>query len=515
MKKKHQIIWLLLFFFQVLPHFGQSTSSLLNKADTLKHTNPQEAIKIGTYLLKSIQDANSSALTHLLLSESYLIKGKYAEAIDHAFSPQNTDQVVPETLVQIYLIRAKLLKILFLNDQSKRYLTQAEAILDKLPEPHEQIRLNFAIEDIECSIQQQQYEIALQKIDSLQNYLATVDFNSPKQSLNLHLVKANVFFRKGHYKRAEDVYRRILNILDENKVHNYYLKVLVYNKLGELSIEQKKYINAKLALNRALGYAQKLGNVIFLKDINQNLASTALANNNRKMHEQYNNAYLLLTNTVETIEQEAMNAAYSHMNEFQNKQLEASKQHWQNFRYLIWGAFVGIVLLCVGIYIRSFWRKKHFGEILKYLEISRRIYDLPKEIKVKTKQRLSIPKEREEVILKKLKRFEQTTKFTSKEVSLAYLASYLDTNTKYLSEIIHRNYGDNFSTFINKLRINFIITKLKKDPSYRHYKISFLAEKSGFATHSNFTTVFKSIIGMKPATFIDLLKKDQQHQRND
>jgi AraC-like DNA-binding protein len=49
---------------------------------------------------------------------------------------------------------------------------------------------------------------------------------------------------------------------------------------------------------------------------------------------------------------------------------------------------------------------------------------------------------------------------------------------------------------------------LKTEPGYLNYKISYLADESGFSSHSSFATVFKSITGIAPTTFIDLLNKD-------
>jgi AraC-like DNA-binding protein len=48
-----------------------------------------------------------------------------------------------------------------------------------------------------------------------------------------------------------------------------------------------------------------------------------------------------------------------------------------------------------------------------------------------------------------------------------------------------------------------------------HYKISYLAEKCGFSSHSSFATVFKSIAGITPVTFIELLKEEQEILQDD
>jgi len=90
------------------------------------------------------------------------------------------------------------------------------------------------------------------------------------------------------------------------------------------------------------------------------------------------------------------------------------------------------------------------------------------------------------------------------------LAKKLETNTKYLSEAINNHKQKNFNAYINELRINYIIGKLKNKPIYRSYKIKYLAEESGFSTHSAFAAVFKSVTGMSPANYIQLLKQKEE-----
>ncbi|RQP13732.1 MAG: AraC family transcriptional regulator [Chryseobacterium sp.] len=123
----------------------------------------------------------------------------------------------------------------------------------------------------------------------------------------------------------------------------------------------------------------------------------------------------------------------------------------------------------------------------------------------KKKESAALPKETETLILQKLNDFESSEQFMQKNMSLSTLATYLDVNPKYLSETINRTKGKNFNAYINELRINRIAFLLKNSPEYRNYKISYLAEHSGFSSHSAFATVFKSVTGMTPNAFINLL----------
>jgi len=111
-------------------------------------------------------------------------------------------------------------------------------------------------------------------------------------------------------------------------------------------------------------------------------------------------------------------------------------------------------------------------------------------------------------LLKKLSFFENSGRFLRKDLTIGMLSGQLNTNSKYLSEIINKNKSQNFSNYINSLRINYIIHKLYNEPKYREYKISYLAEECGFASPQVFVLAFKKINGVTPSYFIDSLKQD-------
>lgn len=113
-----------------------------------------------------------------------------------------------------------------------------------------------------------------------------------------------------------------------------------------------------------------------------------------------------------------------------------------------------------------------------------------------------ISKEKEEEILQKLEEFEQSDRYLNKNMSLSMLSSQMEVNTKYLSEVINNHKEKNFNGYINKLRINHIAQLLRNDPVFLNYKVSYLAEYSGFSSHSSFTTIFKSVTGMSPNAYI-------------
>ncbi|UHO37140.1 helix-turn-helix domain-containing protein [Chryseobacterium capnotolerans] len=115
---------------------------------------------------------------------------------------------------------------------------------------------------------------------------------------------------------------------------------------------------------------------------------------------------------------------------------------------------------------------------------------------------------KKKAILQKLKEFEKEERYLDKNMSLSALSYSLNTNNTYLSELINKDFNKNFSTYINELRVGYIIKKLNQNPKYRNYKISTLADESGFTSHSAFSIVFKKTIGLPPSDYIKTLDKN-------
>lgn len=129
--------------------------------------------------------------------------------------------------------------------------------------------------------------------------------------------------------------------------------------------------------------------------------------------------------------------------------------------------------------------------------------------------KMMILEETEQRILERLDDFEKSNQFNQREISLYNLSHEINTNTKYLSTIIKKHKHKPFNNYINELRIQYIVQKLRYEPHYLSYKISHLAEEVGFSSHSAFSSVFYQIMGVKPSVFIKNLKAEMNNNASD
>lgn len=111
-------------------------------------------------------------------------------------------------------------------------------------------------------------------------------------------------------------------------------------------------------------------------------------------------------------------------------------------------------------------------------------------------------------ILDQLEEFENKQLYVKRDLSLSYLATFCDTNTKYLSVVINSHKKKDFFNYINELRINYIVEKLRNDPYYRRLKVAALAREAGFSSQSKFALNFKKVTDVSPSEFIKSLSQD-------
>lgn len=208
-----------------------------------------------------------------------------------------------------------------------------------------------------------------------------------------------------------------------------------------------------------------------------------------------------LFNTIDRAAFSAKNKWFDSLEENYRNELDSSITHK---RYFLFSALAIAVLFIGFISVRLSRIKSQIEEYENFTAQLRLNKDK------KTVQPQAISEKTEKLLLQKLQDFEKTTDYTRPDISLQSLAKKLDTNTKYLSEIINKHKQKNFNAYINELRINYITGKLKENTVYRNYKIKYLAEECGFSTHSAFAAAFKMVNGISPAHYIQLLNHKEE-----
>ncbi len=496
--------------------FSQSENKelLLNQnAKELMNSNPEQAINITKLLLSKPSITPSEiAKINFLTAKIYKTKGDYSNSLQFLFEEKKfTDYLSDEEKLTIELEKVSVLRELSLDKEAKDILNSAESTNDVRDNKDFKAfkeaavlleKAAFLIKDQKFTEGSEMLQKELQKSNNLDKF--------PELKLSydialgqLYLESRNLELAKKHFNSA---------FLKINKTNDNYQKIFVLSGLAGIYFQEKKHTEAIKVLAEAYDFAIGLQNTYIQESIINKLLINYLAVGD-KLNYKLNNIKLIQKYAeIEALDQAAVNTAYNLISEDQS---EKYIQQESNYNKIVI-AFISLGCLLVCILLFFWWglyqKKKRLKEIIYYLNISRNNFINKFSVKVEESKKVNIPKETEQLLLKKLERFENSTRFTNKDFSLAVLASQFDTNTKYLSEVINSNFNMNFNTYINNLRIKYIVDKLKNESNYISYKISYLAEDCGFSSHSSFTTVFKSLTGISPVTFIELLRKEKQSE---
>lgn len=157
-------------------------------------------------------------------------------------------------------------------------------------------------------------------------------------------------------------------------------------------------------------------------------------------------------------------------------QVESRSASRLNFFKIIPYAVIAVLLVAlILLQKRKTKYEKDIQALLKQLDEHKKVKAKPKVKPSNKKEKfrkyrastLKISKETLERIKNSLEEFEQNNLFLSSMVSASMLASYCQTNTRYVSDVVNRYKGQSITSYISNLRINYILSKLKKEERYR------------------------------------------------
>jgi len=130
-------------------------------------------------------------------------------------------------------------------------------------------------------------------------------------------------------------------------------------------------------------------------------------------------------------------------------------------------------------------------------------YDLNKRIELYTEKypKSSLKGKKEEILfIKAIEAIQKNKLYLKPDISLKGVSDLLNTNTKYLSQVINKFSGVGFFEFINQIRL-IRFKSLFTSGEFSNLTIFGLAQECGFRNKSTFFRVFKTMTGKTPMEF--------------
>lgn len=485
--------------------------SLLIKSENLVYTEPAKAGVLNDFIFKEAKSLSTRTAALLFQAEALETQLKYYEALQKIIEAKDFnaghDNAWCEATIYIHL--SGIYRNINLAAQADESLRYAQKLIPREIAP-EYTRLSILL----LLEQSKANKISgIQKLGFLNKALTI--FNKNRGRLHAGLGRRILYYKgmahlkDGQLSLAEKCFLSLTGkklLPNEVDIHTIFAQ----RGLGEIAFKEGKITKAENLLTKDIENKNFSPN-IFLRHYDL-LAQIYTLKKDIPLFAHNRELYIAKLNSLSQLEQSARVLAISFYESSKQKEITDNKDAF-NRRFFI--MIFGFTAVLSGIFAYYLILKKRHKDQRLFLHNKKLLEDTIESMKSQhaeenTAVPFAISEKAEHAILDKLAAFEKSELFTDQELSLKSLAKHLDTNTKYLSEIINTQKNKNFKTYINELRINYIINKLQLNPEYRQYKTSHLANEAGFTSRSSFTIVFKLVTGFSPSVFIASLEDKPQ-----
>ncbi|MFC3158124.1 Helix-turn-helix domain-containing protein [Chryseobacterium arachidis] len=508
----------LLFTFFVLNLYGQDIASF-NAIYTktfleTSQKDPDKALKIADSLYTISETPVLQTKSLMLTATLYHQLADFEKALQYASKAekiiQNTDNVLWKA--KVYGFMATHYRFIRLFDQSKKYFEMGLNISTEIPNP-ELANNTMAMmmqEKAYYNIEKKDYHNSIKSIEKSEEYVLKTSVNADHLKITNQQLLGYCYYHLGNFKVAFRHYREALK-LSKNFPENYSVG-LIHNGLALLYLQENDLKKAKEHLDITLRITEESKNPSLKNEVYETSEKYYALTKNLEDYVKTREKHDTVKKTLQKNMQYLVNKSYSRIDQ-ENTEIKSSS----DTKNLIIGT--ALIIFLIGIVLFLGFRKKQKKNIQNFEKVIRELNEKKllnsaientKEIAEtpKTAPNSLMPIETEQKILALLQQFEGKELYLDNNVSLSSLATYCETNGKYLSYVINTYKNNDFNNYINVLRINYIVDKLRNYPIYRKYKIATLAEEAGFSSLNKFSTVFKKTISLTPSLFIKYLNEE-------
>ncbi len=179
------------------------------------------------------------------------------------------------------------------------------------------------------------------------------------------------------------------------------------------------------------------------------------------------------------------------------KKLEKEKNTSKTGLKISVGILFVLLLFLINYYRKQKIYKNRFDQLIRQSN-----NNTTKPIKNEKIKEIGLSDEIISDILDKLENFEQNKEFLNPDIKMSTISKKIKTNSSYLSKVVNIYKGKNFTNYINDLRVEYCIEKLKIDKKFRRYSIEYIGKEVGFGSIQSFTRAFTKKTGLTVSYFV-------------
>jgi AraC-like DNA-binding protein len=482
---------------------------------TKAHKYLDKALTITT----SNNDEEATCIISILKANAYLLDGKNQEAIHFYDRAITIAQKREDVQLEIIATSSYVSLLSQMDDQLEKALEISNKLLLELEKSSKKntksyVQILTTINDVFLGAGQ--YDKVLLYADKGIRVADSLGYT--KGVTDLYIKKGIAHYYNKNIKKSYLFLAKAKNLIEENRLENdFHQKVKANYFLAKLKNDEGLY-------PEAIEYLTAIINDIEEEDVNKlPIIQTyyLLMDSYREMGNddeawRYHKLYTDSNLVYQKSEDEARSSVFKRENQIGiEKERQLTNLEKTNKKYAQIGLF--IVLVILGLVGYRFWRKQKINKTL-FNNLIHQIDQLESQNKNKEPQEkkksnieINIDDDKVHAVLKGLDRLEKQEYFLKPDCNLRTIAKKTKTNATYLSKIINTHKGKNFNGYINDLRIEYALEKLKKDRRFRSFSIASIALDVGYKSDKSFVKHFKSKTGINPSYYIknvEVLEKE-------
>lgn len=510
-----QIYLLNFFLLFAITAFGQQSrfdERYMEVSVSLIATDIQEALRVSDSLLTVAKTDEQRAKAFMLSATVHQNLGSHAFAIQQAI---RADEIAKASLYPTWQSTiAGFLATSFrqagLLQVAKRYIDQAEAANEKLvtDKSYTLTKINILHERVFQAFGKNDYSAGKEFLKQAAQHITLStgdDMRSRLIKATNHQLFGMCYLRLGQLEKAEEMYLSSLEQIGDDRNN---LRPYIYRGLAEVAMERGELDKAGEFLALMNPYLESGQFKELIAHAYYSNAKYYWNRDDTAKAKEYGRLY------ISTKAEQAREAGTVADELYEGLRL-SSESNGKKLRTAMIVLFC-LVLLSLSLIVYIVFSRPR-QTISQYARDSMNAQEVElkeedKETALPRPKTVNISQETEKRLIQAIDRWEEQLLFLDKEVTISSLAAELSTNQRYISYMINKHKGVDFSSYIQACRIRFIVERMKADPSLLEYKLARLADMCGFTNLSKFSTAFKAETGLPPSAFVHLLKKDQNRK---
>lgn len=415
------------------------------------------------------------------------------------------------------------LNIANVKTRLKRYeealfeIENAQVLLSKLNNEktgkYRNAHLSMLLNKSVCELELNEFNTSERTIDEGINLAMKYQFESFIG--DFYINKGLLYYKKNELQKAKEYFEKGLSIFNTHESKKFSNYLMANYNLAKCLFDLKKEKEALKLLESNFEQVNGISNVHNIDKMYE-LAIHIAENANDTIKQ------LMLRKNLNKIQKIKTNDQLKARDIIQKNDFQTHKNQINTFKTknkqntTIKNFFISISIVLILTLVISFllYRKNTLSNKKRFEEILLKLHQTEIQKKDKTKSKfiepeLSIKDDQIGKILQKLEKLESSDFFIQKDCNLYSTAKKIGTNTSYLSKTLNEYKKQSFVEYLNNLRIDYVLKRLKNDSKFRAYTITAISEEIGYKSPNTFTKAFRKKTNLTPSYYIKQFNKER------